>query len=173
MLFDNVSVPPTQGYGTVAIYKDGHFQIGEWGKDFSRSLDMVAFRQNGPLVIQNGVINPKVDNPVYWGYTITGATVAWRSGIAVDQEYNTLYYIIGPYLTIDTLSQAMAAVHPWNAMQLDINNYWTIFEAFPPNKDKLQPEPLLPKDMNDNLNRFLYPYARDFFYVTDAAASGN
>jgi hypothetical protein len=173
MLFDNISVPPTQGYGTVAIYKDGHFQMGEWGKDFTRTLDMASFRQNGPLVIQEGVINPKVDNPVYWGYTITGATVAWRSGIAVDQEYNTLYYFIGPYLTIDTLAQAMAAVHPWNAMQLDINNYWTIFEAFPPNTDKLQPEPLLPKDMNDNLNRFLYPYARDFFYITDAAPPAN
>jgi hypothetical protein len=169
MLFDNISVPPTQGYGTVAIYKDGHFQIGEWGKDLNRTLDMIAFRQNGPLVIQDGEINPKVDNPVYWGYTITGATVAWRSGVAVDKDYTTLYYFIGPYLTIDTLSQAIAAVHPWNAMQLDINNYWTIFEAFPPNTGKLSPEPLLPKDMNDNLNRFLYPYARDFFYVTDAA----
>ena len=173
MLYDNVSVPPTQGYGTVAIYKDGHFQIGEWGKDFSRTLDMVAFRQNGPLVVQNGVINPKVDNAAYWGFTITGATVAWRSGIAVDQKYTTLYYFIGPYMTIDTLAQSMAAVHPWNAMQLDINNYWTIFEAFPAKTDKLQPEPLLPKDMNDNLNRFLYPYARDFFYITDAAQTTN
>ena len=172
MLYDNVTVPPRDGFGTVAIYKDGHFQIGEWGKEFRRTLDMVAFRQNGPLVVQNGVIDPKVDTPAYWGYTITGATVAWRSGMAVDQDYTTLSYFIGQYITIDSLAKALTAVHTWNGMQLDINNYWTIFDAFPPNRGQLTPEPLLPKDMSDNLNRFMQPYARDFFYVTDANTAG-
>lgn len=171
MLNDNVSIEPTDGMATFVIYKDGHYRMGEWGKNITRTNDMQAFRQNGPLVIEDGVLNPKVDDPSYWGYTITGATVAWRSGIALDKDVKTLYYFIGPYLTIDMLAKSMEAVNVWDAMQLDINNYWTIFEAFPANQGELIPQPLLPKDMNDNVDRFLRPYARDFFYLTDATLS--
>jgi len=170
MLDGYETVPPRNEFGTLAIYKDGHFDIGEWGKDFTLTPDMAAYRQNGPLVIRDGEKNPKVEVPEYWGYTITGATVSWRTGAAVDKERKTLYFVIGPYLSIDMLAQVMQALHAWDAMQLEINNYWTIFEAFPVKDGKLTAEPLMPDLMNDNVERFFQPYARDFFYVTDAAA---
>ena len=167
-----VSVPPRNGFGTVAFYQDGHIQFGEWGTDLSQTPDMVAFRQNGPLIIQNGAITPQVNIPNYWGYTITGATVTWRSGIAIDQTGSTLYYFAGPYLSINTLAQSMIAAHAWDAIQLDINNFWVNFESFTATNGKLVPEPLFPQGMNANTGRFLAPYIRDFFYVTAVSPQG-
>jgi hypothetical protein len=160
------SVPPRNGFATVAIYQDGHVQIGEWGKDLGLSPDVVAFRQNGPLVIRDGLVTHQVDTPNYWGYTVNASAITWRSGIAIDQPGNTFYYFAGSYLTIHSLADAMTAVHVWNAMQLDINNFWVNFETFTPTGDTLASEPLFPKDMNANTSRFLSPYVRDFFYVT-------
>jgi hypothetical protein len=160
------SVPPRNGFATVAIYRDGHVQIGEWGKDLGLTPDMVAFRQNGPLVIRNGLVTHQVDTPNYWGYTVNASAITWRSGIAIDQPGNTLYYFAGSYLTIHSLADAMTAVHAWNAMQLDINNFWVNFESFTPTGDTLTPEPLFPKEMAANTSRFLSAYVRDFFYVT-------
>ena len=160
------SVLPTRGYGTVAIYQDGHIRMGEWGVDLNLSPDMVDLRQNGPLVIRNGQITPQVNNPHYWGYTISYGTVTWRSGIAIDKQGTTLYYFAGPYLSIDTLAEAMLAVHAWHAIQLDINNFWVNFETFTAANNSLVPEPLFPKEMNANIGRFLSPYVRDFFYIT-------
>jgi hypothetical protein len=60
----------------------------------------------------------------------------------------------------------MTAVHSWDAMQLDINNFWVNFESFTLTGNRLVPEPLFPKEMNANTSRFLSPYVRDFFYVT-------
>ncbi|MDR3575013.1 MAG: phosphodiester glycosidase family protein [Anaerolineaceae bacterium] len=161
-----VSVPPRNGFGTVAIYQDGHIQIGELGADLNLSPNIVALRQNGPLVIQYGQITQQVNNPAYWGYTISYGTVTWRSGIAIDKPGDTLYYFAGPYLSIDTLARAMQAVNSWNAMQLDINNFWVNFEMFTSANQNLIPQPLFPKEMNSNIGRFLSPYVRDYFYVT-------
>ncbi len=166
MLNGKASVPPRNGFGTVAIYQDGRVQIGEWGKDISLSPDMVAFRQNGPLVIQNGLITHQVDTPNYWGYTVTSSAVTWRSGIAIDQSGSILYYFAGPYLIIHSLADAMVAVHAWDAIQLDINNFWVNFESFTSANNKLVPEPLFPIEMNANTGRFLGPYVRDFFFIT-------
>jgi hypothetical protein len=165
----NISAPPRQEFGTVAMYRDGHLQIGEWGKDINQTPDIISFRQNGPLLIRNGEINPRVNDSYIWGLTITGSTVTWRTGIATDKDLTTLYYFVGSYVTIDILARAMVAAQAWNAMQLDINNFWPIFETFHLDGGKLVPEPLLPKSMNEHVDRFFYPFARDFFYVSDAS----
>jgi len=162
------SVPPRAGFAAVAMYQDGSMRIGEWGRDINPSPDLVAFRENGPLVIDKGKISQKVDIPAYWGYTLTGATVTWRSGIAIDKDDTVLYYFAGDYNSINTLSQAMASVHPWYAMQLDINNFWVAFETFKADKDGLVSEPLFPVEMKENKDRFLATYTRDFFYITAA-----
>jgi hypothetical protein len=126
---------------------------------------MVAFRQNGLLIDQNGALTPQVDDPHFWGYTITMGTVTWRSGLGLDSSGKVLYYFAGPYLNITTLAAAIARTAVQNAMELDINNYWVHFEAFHPQDSALQPDPLF-KDMKDGVGRFLKPYERDFFYVT-------
>jgi hypothetical protein len=161
------SSPPKDGEGTLAIYQDGHLHMGVWGQDITPSSDMVAFRQNGVLVIQNGAVTQAVsDSNSYWGYTVSKGTVTWRSGLAISQDGKTLYYFAGPYLNINALSRAMMAVKPQTAMQLDINNFWVHFTAFQDWNGKIASQALFPKEMSSSLNRFLKPYSRDFFYIT-------
>jgi len=38
--------------------------------------------------------------------------------------------------------------------------------VYPSDLDELVPEPLLPELMTENLDRYLYPFGRDFFYIT-------
>jgi len=37
-----------------------------------------------------------------------------------------------PYLSIDTLTKTMEAVHVWNTIQLNINNYWPNYKNLAP-----------------------------------------
>ncbi len=157
---------PRNGLGTLAIYRDGHIRLGVWGQDITDSPDLVAFRQNGPLVVENGELNKAVEDPTQWGFTISGATVTWRSGLAISPDGRTLYYFAGPYIDITDLAKAMLAVNPQTAMQLDINNFWVHFTTFKPDNGNLDPIALFPKEMASNLARYLNPYPRDFFYVT-------
>jgi hypothetical protein len=162
-----VSAPPQDGLATLAIYQDGTLRMGVWGRDIIPSSDMVAFRQNGALVIQNGEVTQAVsDTNSYWGYTVSKGTVTWRSGLAIGQDGKTLYYFAGPYLDINALSKAMMAVKPQTAMQLDINNFWVHFTAFQDWNGKNVSQALFPKEMSSSLNRFLNSYSRDFFYIT-------
>jgi len=162
-----VSVHPRDNLATLAIYQDGRIQIGAWGHEIMPSDDLVAFRQDGPLVIQNGEVATQVNDSKYWGFTLTGGTVTWRSGLATDSLGKTLYYFAGPDLSIQTLANAMSTVRPHMAMQLDINNYWVHFVKILAQADQLIAEPLFPgKVMSDRVDRYLWPYSRDFFYIT-------
>jgi hypothetical protein len=160
------SAPPRKGLGTLAIYRDGQIRMGVWGDDINASPDMVAFRQNGPLVIQNGVLDKAVNDQTQWGFTVSGGTVTWRSGLAISQDGKTLYFFAAQYSDIASLSMAMQAVNPQTAIQLDINNFWVHFTAFKDDNGAFAAEALFPKEMASNLERFLNPYPRDFFYVT-------
>ncbi len=161
-----VSAPPRKGLATVAMFPNGQVKMGAWGTDILPDDNFTAYRQNGPLAIQDGQVRPEVADPRYWGFTISGNTVTWRSGLALSQDGNTLYYFAGPYLTINTLTKVMVDVGVWTGMQLDINNYWVHFDAFTSKDGQLVPEPLFPHDMVGGADRFLGQYSRDFFYIT-------
>jgi Phosphodiester glycosidase len=162
------ALPPRDGLGTLAIYKDGTVRMGEWGAEITPSADITAWRQNGPLVIHNGEINPRIynDSPKDWGYTVTDVSPTLRSGIALSADDKTLYYLVGPRLTMETLAKSMLAAGAANGMQLDINNFWVLFVAIQAENGKLVPKPLLPDQMKEFLDRYLHPYTRDYFYVT-------
>jgi hypothetical protein len=166
-----LALPPRNGLGTVAIYQDGRVSLGEWGSGLTMTPDMVAFRQNGPLVIQQGKVNPRIYNnsPQDWGYTVYDVSPTVRSGIGLSAEGKTLFYFCGPSLSMEALAQAMQAVGAWNAIQLDINNYWTLFVKFMPSGANVIPEPLLPQLMVANVDRYLWNYSRDYFYITSVA----
>jgi uncharacterized protein YigE (DUF2233 family) len=154
--------------GTIALYKDGSIRIGEWSTDLTNSPDMVAYRQNCPLIVQNGEINPQVYNNSVndWGGTISGNIVTFRSGIGISQDGKTLYYFAGNTLTMPALAKAMQDACADQAMQLDINNYYVFFTSFEVSGGQLTGIPLLPKEMIDNINRYLDGFAHDFFYIT-------
>jgi hypothetical protein len=163
-----ILIPPIDGMGTIAIYQDGSIRIGEWGVDLNYSPDMVVYRQNCPLMVHNGEINPLVYNNSVndWGGTISGKIVTFRSGIGISQDGKTLYYFAGKNLTMPVLAKAMQDAGAYEAMQLDINNYLVHFTKFELQDNQLLAIPLLPKEMVDNIRRYLNIYPRDFFYVT-------
>lgn len=163
-----VALPPRDGLGTVAIYRDGTLRIGVWGKDFRYSTDMESYRQNCPLIIQSGVIDPLVftGSIADWGGNLDGATVTWRSGLGISQNGSTLYYLAGPYLSMPIMAQALLSAGSYQAMQLDINNYYVHFTAIRAVDQKLVAEALMPEFMRENVARYLGPFSRDFFYVT-------
>ena len=162
------TLPPKDGLGTVAIYKDGTVRMGAWGTDIISSTEMTAWRENGPLVVQDGKIDPKIYNnsPADWGYTVNDVSPTWRSGLGISADSQTLYYFAGPSLSMPALANTMLAAGAYRGIQLDINSYWVHFVVIKPVGTKLIPEPLFPSTMNENVDRYLHPYTRDFFYIT-------
>ena len=160
---------PRGGFGTVAMYDDGHVAIGAWGTDVFWAKGLRNWRQNGPLIVQGGQINPHTadDSPQDWGYTVKGDTATWRSGLGLSADGKTLYYLGGPYLTLPVLAQAMADTGAANGIQLDINGYWVMFDAIQATAGGLQAVPVMDGMKNDG--RYLRTFDRDFFYLTATA----
>ncbi len=163
-----MALPPRDGLGTLMIYKSGRVILGEWGPGSAITPNVLALRQNGPLVVQQGGINPRIHNnsPQDWGYTVNDVSPTVRTGIGLSADGNTLFYFCGPSLSMEMLAKSMQSAGAWNAIQLDINNYWALFVKFQPSGSKLVPEPLLPRLMVANVDRYLWDYSRDYFYLT-------
>ena len=161
-------IPARDGIGTLGIYADGSVRMGLLGQDVPETPDLLTWRQNGPLVIQNGSINPLTDSndPQDWGYVVSSDTATYRSAIAISQDNRTLYFLVGPDLTLPALAKALAATQAYQAIQLDINNYWAHFESFVPAGAGLKAVPLLDYMKGTDDQRFLGRYIRDYFYVT-------
>jgi hypothetical protein len=161
-------IPPIPGMGTVGIDDSGRVQIGIWGKDIVSSPHWVAWRQNGPLIVQDGQVNPLTahPDPKVWGYIVYGDTATYRSALGLSPDGEILYYAAGPSLTLPVLAHAMQAVGAAQAMQLDINAYWVHFEAFRADGDTLTAVPLLDTMKGIGEHRFLTGSSRDYFYVT-------
>jgi Phosphodiester glycosidase len=162
------ALPPRDGLGTLVIYQNGDVLLGEWGTDVFMSPEIASFRQNGPLVISKGEINPRIYNnsPQDWGYTVIDVSPTVRSGVGLSRDNKTLYYFCGPSLTMEALAKSMQAAGAYNAIQLDINNYWVLFVKIAQSGPKLSAEPLLPRLMVGAVDRYLTQSPRDFFYLT-------
>ncbi len=170
MVNGKTMMPMRKGFGTLAIFQDGRVQIGVWGTDFTSYDGIAALRQNGPMIIAGGKVNPQTGNnsPEYWGYTVHGEVATWRSAVGISADGKTLYYAAGASLTISALAQALKAAGVDAAIQLDINYYWVLFCTVRFEKAVPTALPLL-TEMKDNVNRYLHASARDYFYLTAAA----
>jgi hypothetical protein len=170
MVNGKTMMPMRNGFGTLAIFQDGRVRIGVWGTDFTSYDGIAALRQNGPMIIAGGKINPQTgnDSPEYWGYTVHGEVATWRSAVGISADGKTLYYAAGASLTISALAQALKAAGVDAAIQLDINYYWVLFCTVRFDKTVPTALPLL-TEMKDNVNRYLHASARDYFYLTAAA----
>lgn len=164
-----ILVPPRDGFGTIGLFKNGSVRIGAWGSDITESPELLVWRQNGPLLVQNGQLNPRTNNQSIqdWGSTVDGSfpVATWRSAMGISADNKTLYFAAGPSLTLQSLAQALITAGASQAVQLDINNYWVYFGEVVFNEGKPKTIPLFP-DWKDNPDRYLGPYIRDFFYVT-------
>jgi len=176
MMVNGITVlPPVPGIATIAIYRDGHVQIGAWGHvqvgaDIIPSADIVAFRQNCPLLIQAGQLNPQVflDNRAIWGNTIDNQEITWRTGLGITQDGRYLIYAVGNGTTVQTLAQALQNAGAYNAMQLDINRHYAHFVTY---KSSGKPNPPLRAvqlldQMESDPTLYLVAHSRDYFYLT-------
>jgi hypothetical protein len=162
------ALPPRDGMGTIVIFRNGKVKIAIWGQDKIATDEILAYRQNGPLVIDNGEINPQIynDSPNDWGYTVDSVSPTLRSGLGISEDGNTLYYYAGPSLSMETLAKGMQNSGAYRAIQLDINNFWVHYVTVINKNGQINLEPLLPELMTDRIDRYLYPHGRDFFYIT-------
>ncbi len=171
MMVDGVTLlPPIPGIATVAIYQDGSVRIGAWGQDILPSANLVAFRQNCPLVLQNGQLNPQVsiDNRMVWGQTIGNQEITWRTGLGITQDGRYLIYAVGNATTTQTLAQSLQIAGAYNAMQLDINRHYAHFVTYRAaggSDNSLQAVQLL-NQMENDPTIYLVAHSRDYFYLT-------
>jgi hypothetical protein len=169
VMVEGVTILPAQkNLGTVGLYSDGKVRMGLLGKEVPETQALSSWRQNGPLIIQDGAINPLTNSndPKDWGYVVSSDTATYRSAMAISQDGRTLYFVVGPDLTLPALARALAAVRAYQAIQLDINNFWAHFESFTLVGADLKAVPLLDFMKNVDDQRFLGSYLRDYFYVT-------
>jgi hypothetical protein len=163
-----VYVPPQAHAATIALTKSGQIILGAWSVDprlNSGNSQLVAWRQNASLLINNGAINPLTQDGTAWGGTILNRAYTWRSAIGLTAQGN-LIYAAGAYLTALTLGKALQAAGAVMAMQTDINPFWV--RAFLYNRDahgNLNITRLSP-DMYGTGTEYLYGTQRDFFYMT-------
>lgn len=164
-------ITPSYGLASFVIFSDGSIDLGSWGVDITNTNNIVAIRQNCPMLVDSGNINPSVNdgNRQEWGYTVKNLDTTWRSGIGITRDRRFLIYATGNSLTVQSLGEALRMAGAYNAMQLDINGFYTRFATFRPaaanSRHPVVAEKLL-NEMSVAPNQFLDPYDRDFFYVT-------
>jgi hypothetical protein len=171
MMVNGVTLlPPLPGLATMAIYRDGHVEIGSWGNDLLPSQDIVAYRQNCPLILQNGQLNPQVavDNRLIWGQTVGNHDVTWRTAVGISRDGRYLIYAVGNASTVQTLAQALQEAGAYNAMQLDINRHYAHFVTYQPNGNAQIPLKAVQflSQMESDPTIYLVAHSRDFFYLT-------
>lgn len=57
MINRRIIAPPLDGFAVLAQYSDGRIRLGVWGRDIVMTPDLMSFRQNGPILVDRGVVN--------------------------------------------------------------------------------------------------------------------
>jgi hypothetical protein len=124
--------------------------------------DVVYARQDLPLIVNHGQVNPNLSDGPEWGATLGNKVFVWRSGVGIDRRGNLIYAAAND-LTVASLARILIHAGAVRAMELDINSYWPSFITyrFP---GAAHPANLLP-DMVRSPLRYLTPDDRDFFAV--------
>jgi hypothetical protein len=171
MMVDGTTLlPPLPGLATLAVYRDGHVNIGAWEGGISPTPDLIAFRQNCPLIVQNGQLNQMVNvvNYVMWGNTIGNQDITWRTGVGISKDSRYLIYAVGNGASVQTLAQALLNAGSYNAMQLDINQHYAHFATYQSTGNSASPLKAvqLLDQMESDPSLYLTPHSRDYFYLT-------
>ncbi len=156
-------VPLKMNMPTLMLYTNGSLSFTTYtGQPFSS--DVAALRQNGPYLIENGIITPYVEHGIdTWGRTITNSMYTWRSGLGITKEGNVIY-AAGNSLIPQTLAKALQKAGAVNAIQLDINPPWVRFITYQSNGNgQYAFSPLVPSMQGGR--EYLRGYSKDFFYI--------
>jgi hypothetical protein len=154
--------PLKDGMATIVRYTSGRLDITGWSGGPVAGPDVVYARQNLPLILDNGRLNPNLSDGPEWGATLGNAVQVWRSGLGIDPRGN-LIYAAANYQTVASLAELLKRAGAVRAMEMDINSYWPSFITYryPGATD---PANLL-SSMSRSPLRYLTPDDRDFFAV--------
>lgn len=154
--------PMQDGQATFVRYADGRYDVTDWHGGAQVPSDVVFARQNLPLIVDGGQLNPNLSDGPEWGATLGNAIQVWRSGIGIDRHGN-LIYAAANYQTVKSLAEILRHAGAVRAMELDINSYWISFNTYgaPGGHD---PAKLL-EETERPAERYLTPDDRDFFAV--------
>jgi hypothetical protein len=160
--FGHVYAPLRQGQATFIRYRDGTADVLSWqgGPDPGPNVEFA--RQNLPLIVDGGRLNPNLGDGPQWGATLGNAIRVWRSGVGVDAHGNIIY-AAADQQTAQSVALILQRAGAVRAMELDINSEWVTFNFY----DAWQaaaPQRLLPW-MTRDATRYLTPDDRDFFAV--------
>lgn len=187
-----VYLPPKPYAATVASLRDGSTAFGTWPDDPSIPDEVVSYRQNMTVMVQDEKFNPY--DRTWWGGTVPGAedkTHTVRTGICLTKEGFSAYFY-GADLSPNALAQAMIQARCSFGLALDMNAGHAGLEFYnvapkgelPPIDRPLQRDweaegevPQMPGwDYRSrrfirgmglmNFPRYIKREARDFFYLT-------
>lgn len=154
--------PMHDGTATIVRYTNGRVDIVNWSGGPSAGADIAYARQNLPLIVSGGRLNPNLSDGPEWGATLGNAVRVWRSGIGIDAHGN-LIYAVAPDQTVGSLAAVLQHAGAVRAMELDINTYWPSFITYHA-PGAVGAANLLP-GMDRSPQRYLTPDDRDFFAV--------
>jgi hypothetical protein len=160
--FGHVYAPLKDGQATFVRLRDGTADIRAWSGGPVPGPEVEFARQNLPLIVNNGQLNPNLGDGPQWGATLGNAVRVWRSGVGVDARGNILY-AAADQQTAQSLAQILQRAGAVRAMELDINYEWVTFNFFG-SWAASDAQRLLPS-MSRDATRYLTPDDRDFFAV--------
>jgi Phosphodiester glycosidase len=160
--FGHVYAPLRDGQATFVRYRNGSPDIVTWTGGPSPGPNIEFARQNLPLIVAGGRLNPNLSDGPQWGATLGNAVRVWRSGVGIDAHGNLLY-AAADNQTAQSLAQILQRAGALRAMELDINSEWVTFNFFG-TWGAGAAQKLLP-DMTRDPTRYLTPDDRDFFAV--------
>jgi hypothetical protein len=160
--------PLVDGSASLVIKNDGSATVGLWGRDVSMTPDVTTVRQNLALLIDNGQLDPALDenDTVKWGATLGNKALVWRSGVGVDSN-GALIYAGGNSLSVLSLARTLQAAGAVRAMELDINTDWVSAYTYVNDPPEDPTAPVigikLGGDMARGGDRYFQAGERDFF----------
>ena len=164
-------VPLVGGAASLVIMQDGSASVGVWGRDFNMSPDVKAVRQNLELIVDNGQLNPALqeNDTNAFGATLGNNVYVWRSGVGVTAD-GALVYAGGPAMSIIALARTLQAAGAVRAMEMDINTDWVSGFWYQPQDANVFGSPIVGVKLLDNMShdgsQYLQPNSRDFFAFT-------
>jgi Phosphodiester glycosidase len=160
--FGHVYAPLRDGQATLIRYRNGTADVVSWNGGPSPGPTVEFARQNLPLIVDGGQLNPNIQDGSQWGATLGNAVRVWRSGVGVDARGNVIY-AAADNQTAQSLAQILQRAGAVRAMELDINSEWVTFNFFA-TWGASGAQRLLP-DMTRDATRYLTPDDRDFVAV--------
>jgi hypothetical protein len=154
--------PMRNGVATIVRYRSGRVDVVAWSGGPTAGPDVAYARQNLPLIVAGGRLNPNLSDGPEWGATLGNSVRVWRSGVGVDARGNLIYAVANDQ-TVGSLAAILRHAGAIRAMELDINTYWPSFITYRA-PGAVGAANLLP-GMDRSPQRYLTPDDRDFFAV--------